>query len=99
MAIIIKKDESIFIPIKDEKIISDSHGRPRLYKTKEGFKRFSSNHPDGAEGVELVEYAPVRHGRWVKIRGVYRCVECHFVSGGETTYCPNCGVKMDGEGV
>lgn len=49
---------------------------------------------DNAPAADVVE---VRHGRWVKIRGVYRCTECHYVSGGKTNYCPDCGVKKDEE--
>lgn len=57
---------------------------------------------------ELVEYAPVVHGRFVHIGprfagGVdwWNCSICDsLVSGAETrfVYCPHCGAKMDGGG-
>ena len=48
---------------------------------------------------------PVRHGRWVPASHVgdccYRCSECQFLRDAYLldigNYCPNCGVKMDGE--
>ena len=52
---------------------------------------------------ELIEYEPVRHGRWVC--GDYYdigdvCSECDWDSGvvnPTLRYCPNCGAKMDGD--
>ena len=59
-------------------------------------------------GVPAVGVAPVRHGRW-KMRGGKRyCTSCgeracvtrdrdDFWYTIGTTYCPNCGAKMDEE--
>lgn len=46
-----------------------------------------------------VEYAPVKHGRWIYINGWVECSCCHSEPPNEcnleTNYCPNCGAKMD----
>lgn len=67
------------------------------------------------EGVcpyeEMVDYAPVVHGRWICISkgyGEYECSVCHGVDSNcsdyygihvvtEQEFCPNCGAKMDKE--
>ncbi len=55
---------------------------------------------------ELIEYAPVRHGRWEwydltisfhYINRGYRCSVCGHKEDDEPNYCPNCGAKMDKE--
>lgn len=56
-----------------------------------------------ATNVPSVEYAPVRHGRWVMketmIRSPYAknayCSECLEETSYAHKYCPNCGAKMD----
>lgn len=52
--------------------------------------------------VPSAEYAPVRHGRWVKRGQDIFCSECDEESGYTwagasrySDYCPNCGAKMD----
>ena len=50
------------------------------------------------------DVAPVRHGRWVPKRKVYRtpsaknhtCSECGLEVAELWHYCPNCGAQMDG---
>lgn len=55
------------------------------------------------ERPEPVEYAPVKHGRWVRYYDdkYIMCSSCEesFWSeyGGVTNYCPNCGAKMEEE--
>ena len=65
-----------------------------------------------AEGAPTLDYAPVRHGKWVRANEEqvyfdveYLCSECEFtvaVSGIGTpllygyNHCPNCGAKMGG---
>ena len=47
------------------------------------------------------DVAPVRHGRWGDYEPYsdgYRCSCCKLVHRTCTTYCPNCGAKMDLEG-
>lgn len=59
---------------------------------------FVNNIPDA-------DIAPVRHGRWVPKRKVYRtpsaknhtCSECGLEVAELWHYCPNCGAQMDGE--
>jgi hypothetical protein len=54
----------------------------------------------GQKGREIVEYAPVKLGRWklVDFAGNMRCSVCGEVDGEfgyEYNYCPNCGARMD----
>ena len=55
---------------------------------------------------ELVEYAPVKHGRWIvkryapggRGRTVRFCSECGANNlNRKSNYCPNCGCRMEGE--
>lgn len=54
----------------------------------------------------VIEVAPVRHGRWVKmdttgllaVEPVWNCSSCGYpvgVSVAGSKYCPNCGCMMD----
>jgi DNA-directed RNA polymerase subunit RPC12/RpoP len=90
--------------------IYDSQNKARMYMSKE---KFRANFPAfrlGTEDIELLEYAPVRKGRWTEIEGdywnediIYQCSVCkeEFVSFDGTNleklwnYCPNCGCKME----
>lgn len=54
-----------------------------------------------------VEFAPVKHGRWIDMGDFEQCSECHSthlkefqtyygkVVWNKTFYCPNCGARMD----
>ena len=47
---------------------------------------------------KATDVAPVRHGRWGSYEpdlDGYRCSCCKLVHRTCTTYCPNCGAKMD----
>lgn len=55
---------------------------------------------------ELIEYAPVRHGRWestgvlvglMNFEYFYRCTACGRSGDTKTNYCPHCGALMDKE--
>ena len=51
------------------------------------------------EEIQTADVAPVRHGRWGNYDTYsdgYRCSCCNLVHRTCTTYCPNCGAKMDG---
>ena len=51
--------------------------------------------------IPVADVAPVRHGRWGSYEpdlDGYRCSCCKLVHRTCTTYCPNCGAKMDLEG-
>ena len=63
--------------------------KPRL--TDDELRRRLANIP-AADDV------PVRHGRWLEHKSWAKCSECGFLIGFETTYCPNCGARMDGDG-
>ena len=59
------------------------------------------------EAMPSADVQPVRHGHWIEhvcelfpAEGTVECSECHehesiFLVNDK--YCPNCGVKMDGE--
>lgn len=55
------------------------------------------------EDVPTIDAAPVVHGRWVEYLPVLgagdlqiRCSECGLTHDVRTSYCPNCGARMDG---
>jgi len=47
------------------------------------------------------DVAPVRHGKWTHkpdVYGVVYCSECNYeLHANSTSFCPNCGARMDGE--
>ena len=57
---------------------------------------------------ETVDAAPVKHGKWIEKEDMigsyleqsnvafYECSVCKETSGEISSYCPNCGAKMDG---
>ena len=50
--------------------------------------------------VPAANVAPVRHGEWQEINGIFRCSLCEYSFEHEGyqhffNYCPNCGAKMD----
>lgn len=60
----IKQGQSIFIPFRNGMSISDSQNKTRMYMSKEKFKASFPAFRLGTEDIELLEYAPVRKGRW-----------------------------------
>ena len=46
------------------------------------------------------DVVPVRHGKWTHkpdVYGVVYCSECNYeLHANSTSFCPNCGAKMDG---
>ena len=51
--------------------------------------------------MDAADVATVRHGRWGNYEPYsdgYRCSCCKLIHRTCTTYCPNCGCKMDLEG-
>ena len=59
MASNISKGESLLVPFRNGRSITDSQGKPRMYKTYQAFEKAFPKHYLGTDGVELVEYAPV----------------------------------------
>ena len=85
------------IPIKD---LSDGRGLCRVI-FEDDFKRAIKKIPKG----DIVDVAPVRHGRWVEKEKytfgiMYDCSLCGdriLDNGHSWNYCPNCGAKMYGD--
>ena len=57
---------------------------------------------DGIESVPAADVAEVKHGKWIEYLPVLgagnlqiRCSECGLTNDFKTSYCPNCGAKMD----
>lgn len=49
------------------------------------------------DGIPSADVAPVRHGRWMYMKGFWMCSECHKDTLNLFKYCPYCGAKMDGD--
>ena len=49
------------------------------------------------EDLPSADVAPVRHGRWMDMKGFWMCSECHKDTLNLFNYCPYCGAKMDGD--
>lgn len=51
-------------------------------------------------GADMIEYVPVRYGRWIDADRddpcYYYCSECHRQVDMRENYCPTCGARMDG---
>lgn len=101
MASFINQGDSIFIPFRNGRSISDSQMKPRMYKTVQAFEKSFPKHYLGTDGVELVEYALVVHGRWINQDSTYTKYQCSACKerkfDGVGRYCPNCGARMDAE--
>ena len=56
---------------------------------------------DWVKTLPSADVAPVRHGKWTHkpdVYGVVYCSECNYeLHANSTSFCPNCGAKMDGE--
>lgn len=55
--------------------------------------------------TKAADVVKARHGRWVKRGCEWQCTNCKVLMSIDGTpkenllnYCPNCGVKMDGDG-
>lgn len=68
------------------------------YNTVNG-KSICAARKDELAAIPAADVVTVRHGRWGNYEPYsdgYRCSCCKLVHRTCTTYCPNCGVKMDG---
>lgn len=100
MARYIERGDSLFIPFRNGKSISDSQCRPRMYKSMQNFEKSFPTHNLGARNIEMVVYAEVKHGKWKRLNGkdegLYECSNCYNLAWRSSAYCPLCGAKMDG---
>ena len=103
MAAYIKRGESLFIPFRNGRSISDSQCKPRMYKSVKNFEKTFPKHNYETQNIELVEYVEVKHGEWIRptkladmMHDIPHCSLCGEVPCDEGKYCPNCGAKMDG---
>ena len=77
----------------------------RDYRREKGTIQEAIKMVSFSEYTPAADVAPVRHGRWVPKRKVYRtpsaknhtCSECGLEVAELWHYCPNCGAQMDGE--
>lgn len=68
------------------------------YNTVNG-KSICAARKDELAAIPAADVVTVRHGRWGNYEPYsdgYRCSCCKLVHRTCTTYCPNCGAKMDG---
>lgn len=104
----INRGQRLPIPFKDGVSIYDSQNKPRMYLTQKAFEKSFPKYLIDDKGVELVEFAEVRHESWVAIpvngEFKFRCsnIDCaRLIPPGYTPktakWCPNCGSIMDGE--
>ena len=78
MASYIERGESLFIPFRNRKSISDSQLKPRMYKSVQNFEKTFPKHNYGTQNIELVEYAEVKHGKWERNeRNIRKMKEFH----------------------
>ena len=58
---------------------------------------------DLIDSIPATDVPTVRHGRWLcadtDTEQFFLCNRCKKKEYWESDYCPNCGAKMDGEGV
>ena len=51
------------------------------------------------ETAPTVDATPVIHAHWIFNRGRCSCSHCGGITGHPLYYCPQCGAKVDGQGV
>ena len=82
-----------------EEIRKYYYKNPPNFSYGEGFDRGLDRAQRAILDAPAADVAPVRHGRWGNYEPYsdgYRCSCCKLVHRTCTTYCPNCGAKMDG---
>lgn len=78
MASRFEKGKSIFFLFRGGYTVQDSQLKPRYYLTKNKAKEFAV-----CDNDEVVEYAPVAHGRWMYLGEnstgkIFACSACRF---------------------
>ena len=109
MASYMIRGESLFIPFRNGRSISDSQCKPRMYKSVKNFEKTFPKHNYGTQNIELVEYAEVKHGKWIYNTDDFspkmRCSVCGYnkpLVAGENIeqepndFCNKCGADMRG---
>ena len=96
MATSFEKGKSIYFLFKRGCTVHNSQSKPRYYLSR---KKAEEHLP---YGDEIVEYAPVKRGKWEydeDVKALY-CGNCGVFAQPQrkTDYCPHCGAKMDKEG-
>lgn len=95
-----EKGTHLYFPFKNGLTVQDSQCKPRYYLTKESLQ----NNLSESGYSEVVEYAPVVHGKWEinKEFGDYECSVCGrgdviapYFKRLKMHYCPNCGANME----
>lgn len=101
----LKEGQTLFIPFVKGKTVSDSQGRPRMYKSMSAFK----THFKEQDQVTIMQYKPRRLSRWVGLKEpgmvtcggnpYYVCSNCGEPYGSHDiyprySYCPGCGDYM-----
>lgn len=67
-----------------------------------GYALSASEVAMAVENAPTIEAEPVRHGRWVfpygghKYKKCSSCGKTFYSISYDSTYCPNCGARMDG---
>jgi rubrerythrin len=78
---------------KRGQLVDGANSDTGLYKAKDVYK--------GLNDIPSADVAPVRHGKWTHkpdVYGVVYCSECNYeLHANSTSFCPNCGAKMDGK--
>ena len=80
--------------------ICEKQGRCCPHEFYDSIEQAITDSEDGVPCDNLIEVAPVRHGRWLHHTMIgghihAECSECHKVRIIDN-YCPNCGCRMDG---
>ena len=96
-------------PIDADALVSDIESVRNMFFHSPYERRFHEDRIEFAlnmvEDVPTLDYAPVRHGEWIKIPGSDKtCSKCgeeyptidHRGFLLTDNFCPNCGAKMDG---
>lgn len=67
---------------------------------KENREGYKTCHNCGMLNVSATDVQSVKHGKWKKRMSTSDSVKCSVCGNSheyETTYCPNCGARMDGD--
>lgn len=97
-------EKAKYIDVKELSIILDVMRNPDSeFVTDDYIDGFSDGISAAIKELEAfptADVAPVRHGEWQEINGIFRCSLCEYSFEHEGyqhffNYCPNCGAKMD----